>query len=154
MKNQISWANNQVASFLSQDVASHHIFDFLIEEMKRADKMIISSFAITDNYVRRLIRNRCNIENITLFLDYTIASRNPRTTDYVSRNVDELYLTNNHSKTIYAINSEIEMLAVMSNNATNNHRYESGIIFKNHEVIHQFIKSYEIMKIDSAQWKI
>ena len=149
---QIIWANSQTAFFLSNQVASHHIFDFVIDELKSADFMIISSFAITDHYVRRLIRNRGRISRITLFLDFTIASRNARITDFASRNVEELFLTNNHSKTIYAINRDAEMLAVMSNNATNNKRYESGIIFKNHPIISEFRKQYDTMKADSVPW--
>ena len=153
MKNQISWANNNVAFFLSKNVASHHIFDFIIDEMKRADNMIISSFAITDQYVRRLIRNQERISRITLFLDFTIASRNARVTQFAALNVAELFLTNNHSKTIYEKNANTEMLAVMSNNATNNLRYESGIIFRDHDLIPQFLTQYETMQSDSVQWK-
>jgi len=151
--NQIIWANSQTAFFLSNQVASHHIFDFVIDEMKSAECMIISSFAITDHYVRRLIRNRGRISRITLFLDFTIASRNARVTQFAASNVAELFLTNNHSKTIYAKNADTEMLAVMSNNATNNMRYESGILFRNHDLIPQFLRQYETMQADSVQWK-
>lgn len=151
--NQIIWSDAQTAFFLSKQVASHHVFDFIINEMQCADKMIISSFAITEFYVRRLIRNQCRISSITLFLDFTIASRNPRVTKFAALHVDQLFMTNNHSKTIYARNSSTEMLAVMSNNATNNLRYESGIIFRDHDLIPQFLKQYETMKSDSVQWK-
>lgn len=150
-KNQIIWADPFTAFFLSKQVASHHVFDFILNEIKRADEMIISSFAITDDYVRRLIRNRESISMLTLILDFTVASRNPRITDFAARNCEELYLTNNHSKTIYAKNKETEILAVVSNNTTKNRRYESGIIFKNHEVIPAFIQQYEQMKNDSVQ---
>ena len=151
--NQIVWSDSQTAFFLSNQVASHHVFDFIINEMKSADIMIISSFAITDQYVRRLIRNSGRISRITLFLDFTIASRNPRVTQFAASNVTELFLTNNHSKTIYAKNADTEMLAVISNNATNNLRYESGIIFRNHNLIAGFKNQYETMKSDSVQWK-
>jgi len=151
--NQITWSDPQTAFFLSNQVASHHVFDFIINEMKRADELIISSFAITDQYVRRLIRNSVRISRITLFLDFPIASRNARVTQFAASNVAELYLTNNHSKTIYAKNSGTEMLAVISNNATNNLRFESGIIFRDHALIPQFLQQYETMKTDSVQWK-
>jgi len=150
--NQIIWSDPQTAFFLSNQVASHHVFDFIINEMKRADELIISSFAITDFYVRRLIRNSGRISRITLFLDFTIASRNARVTQFAASNVTELFLTNNHSKTIYAKNADTEMLAVISNNATNNLRYESGIIFKNHPIISQFLQQYEFMKLNCTQW--
>jgi hypothetical protein len=151
--NQIIWSDPQTAFFLSNQVASHHVFDFIINEMKSADSMIISSFAITDQYVRRLIRNSGRISRITLFLDFTIASRNARVTQFAASNVAELFLTNNHSKTIYAKNNDTEMLAVISNNATNNLRYESGIIFRNHPIIPQFLQQFETMQTDSVQWK-
>lgn len=98
--------------------------------MGTVDRMVISSFAITEAYIRRIIRNRDHIHHITLILDFTIASRNPQISLFAARNVDELYLVNNHSKIIYVENGERKMAAIMSNNATNNHRYESGIIIQ------------------------
>ena len=127
------------ALYLNQQVQSHTVFDFLLTKIQRADKIIINSFAVTEAYVRRIIRNRNQITDITLFLDFTIASRNPRGTLYAAHNVDRLFLTNNHSKFIYASGSGKEYLAIMSNNATNNHRYESGIILSNSIVIAEFL---------------
>lgn len=115
--------------------------------------MIISSFAITDKQVRRLIRSSHQVDSITLFLDFTIASRNARVTQFAATNVDELYLTNNHSKTIFASNPGNSILAVMSNNATNNQRYESGFIFRNHDLIRDYVEHYEKMKADSVIWR-
>lgn len=98
--------------------------------MGTVDRMVISSFAITEAYIRRIIRNRENIRHITLILDFTIASRNTQVSLFAARNVDELYLVNNHSKIIYVESGDRKMAAIMSNNATNNHRYESGIIIQ------------------------
>ena len=134
--------------YLNQQVQSHTVFDYLLEKVGRADKMIIGSFAITEAYVRRIIRNRDRIVDITLFLDFTIASRNPRTTIYAAHNVNRLFLANNHSKFIYASGSGMEYLAVMSNNATNNHRYESGVILSDPDLIIEFLRKVEEMKND------
>ena len=146
-----TWVNG-LAPFLSKQIQSHDVFDFLLNECGGADKMIISSFAITEAYVRRIIRNRHRIGHLTLYLDFTIASRNPRMTMYTAKNVDELYLTNNHSKTIYISGNGKEYMAVMSNNATNNHRYESGLVCSSREVIDYFQEQLKQMKNDSVKW--
>lgn len=98
--------------------------------MGTVDRMVISSFAITEAYIRRIIRNRDQVKHITLVLDFTIASRNPRISLFAAKNVDELYLVNNHSKIIYVESGNRKMAAIMSNNATNNHRFEAGIIIQ------------------------
>jgi hypothetical protein len=151
LSKKLTWVNG-LAPFLSKQIQSHDVFDFLLDECGRADKMDISSFAITESYVRRIIRNRDRIGHLTLFLDFTIASRSPRMTMYAAKNVDELYLTNNHSKTIYITGQGREYLAVMSNNATNNHRYESGLVCSSPEVICHFLEQYRQMKNDSVKW--
>jgi len=110
--------------------------------------MIVSSFAITEAYVRRIIRNRHRINDITLFLDFTIASRNPKISLYAANNVDRLFLTNNHSKFIYICRSGMEYLSIMSNNATNNHRYESGIILSDSVFIAEFLEQIKAMEND------
>jgi len=152
-KNQkLRWLNNGTAPFLSKEIQSHDVFDFMLNELERADTVVVSSFAITEAYIRRLIKNSNRIGSITLFLDVTIGTRNPRLTAYASMNVSELYLLNNHSKTIYMSGSGKELLAVMSNNATNNHRYESGIVFSDQEIIRQFVHQYETMKAESCDY--
>jgi hypothetical protein len=153
MKKQISRLNDELAFFLSKNVQSHDVFDFLLLECERADKMIISSFAVTEAYVRRIIRNRDKIGELTLILDFTIASRNPRLTQFAAKNVDDLLLTTNHSKTIYIQSGTREYLAIMSNNATNNHRYECGIITSAKEVIDQYKKDLGEMINNCVQWQ-
>jgi hypothetical protein len=151
-KQKLRWLNSGTAPFLSKEIQSHDVFDFMLNELKRADKVVISSFAITEAYIRRLIKNSKRIGHVTLFLDVTIGTRNPRLTAYASMNVNELYLLNNHSKTIYMYSQEKELLAVMSNNATNNHRFESGIVFSEPEIIKQFVQQYELMKAESCEY--
>lgn len=151
LSTKLTWVNG-VAPFLSDQVQFQDVFDFMLDDCKRADKMVISSFAITEALVRRIIRNRHRIDHLTLFLDFTIASRSPRMTMYTAKNVDELYLTNNHSKTIYIAGNGKQYLAVMSNNATNNHRYESGLVISSEKVITLFREQYGRMKNDSVKW--
>jgi hypothetical protein len=127
------------------------VFDILLEKCKRADKMIIGSFAMNEAYVRRIIRNRERISSIEVFLDFTVASRNPANTIYVSANVDGLFLTNNHAKFIYC-KGEKEILAVMSNNATNNHRFEFQVFIQDPEAIAEFLLQYEKLKAESLKY--
>jgi hypothetical protein len=148
---KIPETNNGFALYLNQQVQSHHVFDTLLNKVERADKMIISSFAVTEAYVRRIIKNRYRINQISLFLDFTIASRNMDIACFAGANVDELYLVNNHSKTIWVKSeSGCEYLAVMSNNATNNHRFECGFICSDPEIISLYLSQLEQMKLESV----
>lgn len=147
---ELSW-NNDTAIKLSRDIQSHDVFDYILEECERADKMIIGSFAMNEAYVRRIIRNRSRISYIEVFLDYTVADRSPANTIYVNENIDALYLIENHSKFIYC-KGEKEMLAVMSNNATNNHRFEFQVLLTDSNTIDDFLKQYEIMKNESLRY--
>jgi hypothetical protein len=148
----IKWVDQQTGIYLNNSIQAHHIFDFMMSEMLMVDQLVISSFAITEAWVRRLIRNREKIRNVVLFLDFTVASRKPRNTDYTAQNVNELWLTTNHSKTIYMKNETAEILALMSNNATNNKRFESGVVFRNHPAIKIYLEELENMKLNSVQW--
>lgn len=139
--------------YLNDQVQSHHVFDLLLKKVKRADKLIIGSFAVTEAYVRRIIRNRHRIEHAELMLDFTIASRNPRIMLFAEMNVDALYLTNNHSKFIYVSGSGQEYVAIMSNNATNNHRYESGVILSSPVFIADFLQEIDKMKSECHKQK-
>lgn len=148
----IEWIDKNIGLYLSQDIQAHHIFDYMLQELTGDLKIIVSSFAITEPWVRRLIRSRDRVNHIALFLDYTVASRKPRNTDYAARNVDELFLTNNHSKTICMDNGSDMILAMMSNNATNNRRFESGVLFRNHKAIELYLNYIELMKLECVQW--
>lgn len=138
--------------YLNMQVQSHNVFDYMLQKMGRADRMIISSFAVTEAYIRRIIRNRERIGHLTLILDFTIASRNPRISLYASKNVDELYLVNNHSKVIYMETAGRKMAAVMSNNATNNHRFECGIILLETEQAARFGEEFQKVIQESARY--
>jgi hypothetical protein len=143
---EIQRVNKNTEAFLTETVQSHQVFDYLIQKHKRADKIIISSFAITEAYVRRIIRNREFIGHIELYLDFTIASRNIRGAMFAEHNVDELWLTNNHSKVIYISSGSGASVAIMSNNATNNHRFESGVISSCPDLCGFFLRNFEEMK--------
>lgn len=149
---QIYWSDDRTGFYLSPRVQSHHVFDAMLNQLQRADDLIISSFAVNDQYVRRIINHRQLISHITLILDFTVASRNPAITDFASANVDLLLLTSNHSKTIYMRSGNEQMLAVMSNNATNNARFESGIILHNHPSIAHYLTAIDHLKQRSVVW--
>lgn len=134
------------AMYLNQQVQSHQVFDFMLDKMGGADSMTISSFAITEAYIRRIIRNRHRIKQVDLILDFTIASRNTTIMLYAAKNVDRVYLVNNHSKIIYLRKDEKEAVAIMSNNATNNHRYEAGVITSHPGIVESFRIEIEKLK--------
>ena len=149
---QISWVNDSLAFYLSPEVQSHHVFDNMLEHIERADEIIISSFAINDQWVRRLIRNRHLISHISLILDFTFASRNPAIATFAASNTEVLYLTANHSKTIFMRRANDRLLAVMSNNATSNQRYESGVILRNLPAIDVYLERMNHLKENAVIW--
>lgn len=149
---QISWVNDNLAFYLSKEVQSHHVFENMLEHIERADELIISSFAINEQWIRRLIRYRDVIKHITLILDFTFASRNPAIANFAAANCDLLLLTANHSKTIFLRRNTDQMLAVMSNNATSNQRYESGVIMRNMPAIDIYCESLPQLKINAVVW--
>ena len=128
--------------YVNDSLNSHDIFDYMIDQCNGADRLFVSSFAITETYIRRFIKNRHRINHITLLLDFTVATRQSRGTYYASRNVDELYLANNHSKIILIENKAV---AIMSNNATDNSRFESGLVSFNPEMVHKYSELIERM---------
>lgn len=148
---ELSW-NNDIALKLSHEVQSHDVFDYLIEQCGDIDKMIIGSFAMNDAYIRRIIRSREKVKEIEVFLDLTIADRHTSNSIYISQNVDALYLTNNHSKFIYCKGDQ-EILALMSNNATNNYRYEFQVFIRDRGTIVDFLQQYEVMKKESLLYE-
>ena len=121
--------------YVNDSLNSHDIFDYLMDRCEGADRLFVSSFAITETYIRRFIKNRYRINHITLLLDFTVATRQSRNTYFASQNVDELLLCNNHSKIILIENKAV---AIMSNNATDNSRFESGMVSFSPEVIQTY----------------
>ena len=132
--------------YVSNRINSHDIFDYLIDKCEGADRLFVSSFAISETYIRRFIKNRYRINHRTLLLDFTVGTRQSRNTYFASKNVDELYLTNNHSKIILIENKAV---AIMSNNATDNSRFESGLVSFNTELISEYSNLVELMKNSS-----
>jgi ABC-type uncharacterized transport system permease subunit len=150
----ITWIDSSIGIYLDNKIQAHHIFDLMISELQTADELVISSFAITEAWVRRLIRNKEKLNHIILVLDFTVASRKARNTDFAAQNVNELYLTKQHSKTIYMRSGNRQLLALISNNATNNQRFESGVVFRDHPAINVYLQKLETVKKESAIWRI
>lgn len=149
---ELSW-HNDMALLLSNNIQSHHVFDYILKQCVRADNMIIGSFAMNEAFLRRIIKKRYLIKNIEVFLDLTVAGRSPGNTILIANNVDSLYLINNHSKFIYC-RGQKEILAVLSNNATNNNRYEIQVFTSNRIIITDFLNSYNKMKKESIHYEI
>jgi len=136
--------------YVSNRLNSHDIFDYLIEKCEGADRLFVSSFAITETYIRRFIKNRSRIKHITLLLDFTVATRQTRISYFAYKNVDEFYICNNHSKIILIENKAV---AIISNNATDNSRFESGIISFDPEVIQTYSELIKTMLHNAKRYE-
>jgi len=148
---KINWINNDFAPFLDK-VQSHHVFDFCLNYVERADECIISSFAINEAFVRRLIKNRDHIGAITLIWDSNMAVQNVSKLLFAHKNTNKLYLANNHSKVLYMANKSRQCVAVSSVNTTGNYRYEGGFITSNPELTEFYKTKLDNLIADSKLW--
>lgn len=125
--NKISWIDDDFAPFLSK-VQSHHVFDFCLEHIACAEETIISSFAINEAFVKRLIKHRKRLGKISVIWDSTLATRNIKTLLLLDKHVNTINLIGNHSKMISMRSDHQHVVAVSSVNTTGNYRYEGGLI--------------------------
>jgi hypothetical protein len=146
----LSKVSDDTFIYVNNQLNSHDVFDYLIDKCEGADRLFVSSFAITETYIRRFIKNRYRIKHITLLLDFTVATRQSRNTYFASQNVDELRLTNNHSKIILIENKAV---AIMSNNATDNSRYECGFVSFNSEMVSKYTELIKTMLNDTILYE-
>jgi len=148
---KINWLNNEFAPFLEK-VQSHHIFDFCLAYVERADECILSSFAINEGFVRRLIKNRGLLGNLSVIWDSNMAAQNIGKLLFTAKNTNALYLANNHSKVLYMANKNKQCVAVSSVNTTGNYRYEGGFITINPELVDFYKQKLDLLILDSKPW--
>ncbi len=148
---KIDWLNDGFAPFLDK-VQSHHVFDFCLNYVGRADETIISSFAINEGFVRRLIKNRVRLGNLTVIWDSNMAVQNIGKLLFAAKNTDALLLANNHSKVIYMANSNKQCVAVSSVNTTGNYRYEGGFITTDADLVKFYKLKLENIIDESNPW--
>ena len=149
-KAKIYWLNDGFAPFLST-VQSHHVFDFCLNYVNRADATVISSFAINEAFVRRLVKNRDRLGHVTVLWDVTMATRNIQTLMFLAKNVDAVHLVPNHSKMIW-MQGEKECVAISSVNTTGNYRNEGGLVTSDPTLIDFYKTNLQIIINDSPQW--
>lgn len=150
---KISWLKDGFAPFLDK-VQSHHVFNFCLDYVERADECIISSFAINEGFVRRLIKNRDRLGNLTVIWDSNMAIQNIGKLLFAAKNTDSLYLANNHSKVLYMANAEKQCVAVSSVNTTGNYRYEGGFITTDSDLVNFYKSKIDNLILDSKPWTI
>ncbi len=148
---KIEWLCDGFAPFLDK-VQSHHVFDFCLNYVERADETIISSFAINEGFVRRLIKNRVRLGNLTVIWDSNMAVQNIGKLLFAAKNTDALLLANNHSKVIYMANSQKQCVAVSSVNTTGNYRYEGGLVTSDAALVGFYKHKLDNIKATSKPW--
>lgn len=148
---KISWLKDGFAPFLDK-VQSHHVFDFCLDYVGRADECIISSFAINEAFVRRLIKNRDHIGKTVLIWDSNMAAKNIEKLLFAAKNTDKLLLANNHSKVLYMASAEKQCVAVSSVNTTGNYRYEGGFITSDVDLVNFYKSKLDNIIENSNPW--
>ncbi len=151
MSNKIAWLDDEFAPFLDK-VQSHHVFDFCLANIEYADETIISSFAINEAFVRRLVRNRNQLGKLSIIWDSTMATRNPKILLFLANNVDAIYLVANHSKMISMKRSDKHIVSVSSINTTGNYRYEGGLITANETLTNYYHSELQKVIKNSIKW--
>lgn len=151
-KEKIQWLTDDFAPFLDT-VQSHHVFDFCLRDVDYANETIISSFAINEAFVRRLVKNRKRLGRLIIIWDTTMATRNISTLLFLNKQADAIYLTPNHSKIISMQCDSKNVVAVSSVNTTGNYRVEGGLVTSESSLVH-FYHSQLIKIINSSgRWK-
>ncbi len=151
MSNKIAWLDDEFAPFLDK-VQSHHVFDFCLANVEYADETIISSFAINEAFVRRLVKHRNKLGFLSIIWDTTMATRNPKTLLFLANNADAVYLLPNHSKMISMRNATAHVISCSSVNTTGNYRYEGGIITTNKKLTNYYYKELQEALRNGLKW--
>ena len=152
LSQKINWLNGEFAPFLDK-VQSRHVFDFCLKYVERADECIISSFAINEGFIRRLLKHRDLCGELTVIWDVNMAQSNAANLLFLSKQTDALYLTSNHSKVIYMANAEKQCVAVSSVNTTGNYRYEGGFVTCNPDLVNYYKLKLDHIIDNSKPWK-
>lgn len=149
--NDIIELDSQTAVYFSRNVESHDVLTYIMSRIGKADKLFISSFAVSDNFNRKIANIRKDVGELIVLLDFTIATRKKANTIFIANMSDQLFLTRNHSKVIASLGSQ-KAIAIISNNATENHRVESGFISFNPDFVNAYEKIiYKELK-NAAPW--
>lgn len=148
---KIKWIKDGFAPFLEK-VQSHHVFNFCMDYVERADVCIISSFAINEGFVRRLIKNKESLGQITMLWDANMAQSNIKNLLFLTKNIHALYLNSNHSKVMYMANKSRQCVAVSSVNTTGNYRYEGGFITSDPILVNYYKTQLDEIISTSTKW--
>jgi len=148
---KIKWIKEGFAPFLDK-VQSHHVFDFCLGYVERADDCIISSFALNESFIRRLVKNREKLGNLVVIWDSNMATQNIGKLLFAAKNTNKLLLTNNHSKVLYMANNQKQCIAVSSVNTTGNYRYEAGFITTDVHLVEFYKSKLDELILESKTW--
>lgn len=123
----------------------------MLDRAGRADELTVCSFAMSEGFARRLVRERRRIGKLIVILDFTIATRKRAQMLFFTTVADELYLCNTHAKLIFVESECYTGVCALSANATMNYRYECGIVSDELTVIEQARQNLETMKHDGQR---
>lgn len=104
-------------------------------------RVIIASYAITDDWMRLLQKMRISyeIEKIIIVLDREVMIRHREKLNQLIFSADEVYLTDSHAKMYYA-EGKTPTVVVTSANATRNFRNESSFLTDDPELVAQMLQ--------------
>lgn len=105
------------------------ILDWALYQVGMAE-VWLTSFSISEEFLRRLffLRQRRDVSKIHLLLDFKATHKTLTLLPFMRNAVDNVYLSDNHSKIMLIRGGSSNVSLVSSQNLTRGNRFESGFI--------------------------
>lgn len=139
----------QTQSYLTDDLQVFDLVEWCASQMPGRVQLYQTSFSISEEYLRRLFfwRKKGRVAGVTLVLDHKALTKSVHLWPFITRTIEKVYLTSNHSKIILiqsdvdnsVDNSVTRVAIVTSQNLTRGNRQESAIITTEPEVFNNLM---------------
>lgn len=129
----LSESDTQV--YLSNLIQIADIIEWIVSQSGFVE-IWLTSFSISEEFIRRLffIRNRHENAVINLVLDFKATMKTLCLWPFLSNAIDNVYLSDNHSKILLVKGVLINTSVITSQNLTRGNRHEVGLISTNTKI--------------------
>lgn len=140
-------ADCPLQAFYTNNFQLFDIIDVILSQVQHCRKLTLSSFSISEEFIRKVYRsrNKYKIERIDLFLDLKATNKIVKLHPFMKNVFDNIYLVQNHGKVILFESNPLVSICT-SQNQTRGNRNESHLISTGTEVYETFLISLEEIK--------
>lgn len=105
------------------------IMQLMLSELEGGE-IIISTFSVSEELLRRLFRlkKKIDITKLTLVVDYKAMNKTVQLWRFIDQIFDEVYMCDNHSKSISVKSDKGCATLITSQNLTRGNRYEAHVL--------------------------